>query len=101
MIFYWCLVKKSILVHNECFILFTYYIMQTSILVIICIQFCVYIYVVLKWASNAQRLYKEKDEVYKLEKQIWEKYRKEILTRIKNIEERQELLLYRYKRKEQ
>lgn len=82
-------------------LILSYYVMQTTILVIICIQFCVYIYVVLKWASNAQRLYKEKDEVYKLEKQIWEKYRKEILTRIKNIEERQELLLYRAKRKEQ
>lgn len=74
--------------------------MQTAILIIICIQFCVYIYVVLKWASNSQRLHKERDEVYKLEKEIWEKYRAEVMFRIKDIEEKCERLLYRQKRRD-
>jgi len=67
--------------------------MQTVILIIICVQFCVYIYVVLKWASNAQRLHKERDEIYKLEKQIWEQYRAKLLTRVKIIEEKQDLVI--------
>lgn len=67
--------------------------MQTAILVIICVQFCVYIYVVLKWASNARRYSKERDEIYRIEKQIWKEYRAELLARVKIIEEKQDLVI--------
>jgi len=76
------------------------YIMQTAILVIICVHFCFHIYVVFKWASNTRRYSKERDEIYKLEKQIWEEYRAEMLFRIKHIQETQWMILHKAKRKD-